>query len=104
MDGILFCDMPWMLRQPESRNTQPSWQSIEQEWPDSAPPYKRLYALGIDAYNLLPWLNYLQIYRHEQLSGETGNLYLDDNNRIHRQLIWARFRRGVPHLLGPDGA
>ncbi len=96
MDGILFCDMPWVLT-PETV-TQPRWSDIEREWQNTAHAFKRLYAMGADAYRLIPWLRYLRSHRQDHFSGATGNLYLDNSNRIHRQLIWARFRGGKPVL------
>ena len=33
------------------------------------------------------------------MSGMTGELYLDDAGRIHRQLTWAKMERGKPRTL-----
>ncbi len=99
MDGIIFCDMPWVLA---PRAGSPNWSEIEAQWQRTAHAFKRLYAMGVDAYRLIPWLRYLRSHREEHLTGETGNLYLDSSNRIHRQLIWARFKGGKARLDKDD--
>lgn len=102
MDGIIFPDIPWVLNASTDRN--PNWEQINRLWSETAPAYRRLYALGIDAYALMMQLDSLQRNRESPIQGETGNLFLDDKNRIHRQLLWARFKEGEPRLLGnPSG-
>ncbi|MBI3772101.1 MAG: penicillin-binding protein activator [Gammaproteobacteria bacterium] len=102
MDGIMFPDIPWVLN--PSADHDPNWEQINRLWSDTAPAYRRLYALGIDAYTLMTQLDALQRNRESPIQGETGNLFLDDKNRVHRQLLWARFKEGEPRLLGdPSG-
>ena len=31
-----------------------------------------------------------------EIDGATGQLYLDEDGRIHRRLAWAQFQRGEP--------
>ena len=61
--------------------------------------YTRFYALGVDAYNLIPHLQYMRDFAYERYSGVTGILQLDGKRRIFRQLPWARFRHGLPQPL-----
>ncbi len=56
-----------------------------------------MYALGIDAYRLIPLIT--NGGRGQQLEGMTGTLYLDDRNRVLRDLPWARIQRGKPWLM-----
>jgi len=97
MNGVFFGDMPWVL--PSETHHKELKKQIVKLWPNASEKYARLYALGIDAYNMIPSLNKLIAYRSEFYQGETGNLYLDDNNRIHRRLLWLGFKRGVPEIL-----
>lgn len=97
LDGILFCDMPWALT--NGAGSKPSWEEFTNIWRASAIPFKRLYAMGIDAYSLMENFNSVGSDPHNGLSAESGNLYRDAANRIHRQLQWARFRNGKPALL-----
>jgi len=97
MNGVFFGDMPWVI--PGESLHAGLKKEINKQWPDASEKYARLYALGIDAYNMIPSLNRLIAYRSEFYRGETGNLYLDDNNRIHRRLLWLGFKRGIPEIL-----
>jgi len=93
IDDLNFCDMPWILN-PANKPKQ----SLINYWPEQQ-RYTRFFALGVDAYNLIPFLGRLQNKTYERFSGQTGNLYLDPFNRIHRELLWARFERGIPKLI-----
>ncbi|MCC6207764.1 MAG: penicillin-binding protein activator [Gammaproteobacteria bacterium] len=93
MDDVIFCDIPWVLTE-DSGNALKA--RVARLWPESFQQYTRFYALGIDAYNIIPYLNNLRQFRYEQYSGETGLLQLGDTNRVFRQLQWARFSNGLP--------
>ena len=93
LNGIIFCDVPWNL---VSQN--PLKDTFEQNWPEHK-AYTRLFALGVDAWHLLQNLGYLSNHNYARFSGETGNIYLGANNRLHRELVWAQFKRGVPVYL-----
>lgn len=95
LNGITFCDIPWLFN-----NAHPGELSLEalQEVSKQFPrAYLRLIALGIDAYNLIPHLDEMEI---NQYSGATGNLLLSENYRIQRNLICAKFSNGVPKSMG----
>lgn len=97
VNGVMFCDMPWTLQaddDPDSLRRQ-----VEALWPDGMRRYSRLYALGIDAFGVLPYLPELATGTLSRYHGVTGNLYVDDSGRLHRELVWARFVKGVPELL-----
>jgi outer membrane PBP1 activator LpoA protein len=59
----------------------------------------RLYALGIDSFNVIPELNRLRRNEFSSFQGETGLLYLDVNDRLLRRLVWAQFVAGKPKVL-----
>jgi len=94
MNDVKFSDMPWTL----SKNNGMK-QKIEQLWPDSSKRYMRLYALGIDAFNIIPELNRLRRNQFSSYQGETGLLYIDVNNRLLRRLVWAQFINGKPRVF-----
>ncbi len=98
MDGITFCDMPWIL--DANAGPKPHWQDITHIWKGDAIPLKRLYAMGVDAYRLIGLIPKLE-NSQDYVSAQTGSLYLDGVNRIHRQLLWANFHRGIPRLIEP---
>lgn len=99
MNGLRFCDIPWILApeelQPAARR------QVAAIWPEQDARYGRLYALGADAYGLLPHLQGLGSLGFDYFDGFTGNLSLDAEGRLHRELVWAEFRAGRPALLEP---
>ena len=97
LNGVMFCDMPWTLQaddDPASLRGQ-----IEALWPDGMRRYSRLYALGVDAFGVLPYLPELATGTLSRYHGVTGNLYVDEGGHLHRELVWARFVKGMPELL-----
>ena len=97
MNNILFVDMPWIL--DTTRQLSLIQDSLNRNWSQDRSNYRRLYALGIDAYRLIPELNRLRLDKSMTLSGETGDLKLTDDNIIHRKLRRAQFVEGKPVLL-----
>lgn len=91
MDGILFCDMPWMLNSTSKQF--PLRQQLQQIFNIEQSRHIRLYAMGIDSYNMLPALRNLQISSLERYEGVTGYLSIDKQQRIIRQLEWAYIER-----------
>ena len=55
----------------------------------------RLFAFGMDAYALLPYMDWLLEHPESYLDGASGQLSADSFGRIHRNLSWARFGAGV---------
>lgn len=98
MEGIIFGDMPWILDAPTPQQAV-RHQAMSLLTQHRNQLERRLVAMGVDAYNLVQRLNVLDQYPYERLQGETGNLRVDAENRVRRQMLWARFVKGVPHLL-----
>lgn len=98
LEGIVFPDIPWILadegEQPLSRSM------LQDTLAKNDPGYGRLFAMGIDSYRLMPHLARLQSSSRETLDGKTGILYLDQNNHIHRQLVWAKMKNGNTEIIG----
>lgn len=100
MNGVLFGDMPWVLGQDQSGRSLRA--AVDPFLSPTDRSLQRLYALGVDAFNLIAVLNPLSRYPYERYQGETGSLSLDAENRVHRELIWTRFSGGRPTVLdGP---
>ena len=96
MRGILLPDIPWLV-QPGT--TAGEREDVQRHLPNSASAFARLYAMGMDALRLVPHLKRLQSTRYESLDGSTGNLYMDELNQIHRQLVWVLLDE-EPKILG----
>ncbi|MGE6791261.1 penicillin-binding protein activator [Pseudomonas guineae] len=96
LNGIMFCETPWLLNVNDPLRQQASTQ-----WPQAGTSLGRLYAMGADAYLLAPRLNQLKALPDTQLPGLTGTLSLNSTQRIERELPWAEFRDGQVQPL-PD--
>lgn len=94
VDGIMFPDMPWTL-EPQS---YPVEQTLTRLWGGLFRHNKRLFALGYDAYRLIPLLQGQHPGFTGYFPGATGQLYVGKNQHIYRQLLWAQFRNGKPVL------
>ncbi len=94
LEGIRFPDAPWLLVAGEKEA------SLAKMLPENLFEYGRLFAMGIDAYRILPHLARLESDENETLDGKTGILHMDRSGRIHRQLVWAEMKRGVPKVIG----
>jgi len=97
MNDIRFGDMPWVLT--ESTSHRGLRNEIEKLISKEGNKHQRLYAMGVDAFNIIAALNTLKAYPYERYQGETGSLSLDEKQRIKRQLSWVYFRSGRPTLL-----
>ena len=97
MDGLIFCDMPWVL--DEAGDWSERRARLAALWPERSNRYQRLFALGFDAYEVVPWLGTLTLPGFGYFPGATGVLTLDGSRTLHRTLEWARFQRGVPQPL-----
>ena len=97
MDGVYFCDSPWIFKDlPKMRLLR---QGMAHLWPSPYHNYIRLYALGLDAYLLTQNLNRLDPTGQNAVPGATGKLYLDNQQNIWQVLQWAQFRDGKPYLI-----
>ncbi len=97
LEGIKFPDIPWILT---SGSGPLSLAAVSKSLGSSQLRYPRLYAMGIDSFELLPHLARLQNSPRESFDGQTGTLYLDGIQQIHRQLVWAEITAGSPKVLG----
>lgn len=97
LNGIMFPDVPWIIA-PDGLSLDVR-RTLARYWPDQAERRARLYALGFDAYRLIPIVN--SGSNDFEIEGMTGTLYVDDRNRILRRLPWAKIQRGRPVLMNP---
>ena len=96
LNGIQFGDMPWMLAK---RGTIYQLRLLQGKWSYAYSQLDRLFALGIDSYAIIPQLNHISNEDGTRFGGVTSGISLDKYGRFHRQLVWARFKRGEPQLL-----
>ncbi len=91
LNGIQFCDIPWFIAPSQTNYAQRGGQI--QTLPEQQ---ARLFAMGVDAFDLATQLKKLSVSPHLAYPGMTGKLSVDERNIITRQLVWAQFKNGVP--------
>ena len=96
LNGVMFPDMPWSLI-PDNVSTSMK-NAIQTSWPPGSIRRGRLYAMGFDAYRLIPLLTNADERAGAPIPGLTGELELV-NGRVFRHLAWAQFVKGVPEFL-----
>ena len=94
LNGLFFTDLPWILDNLD--DPDPLYRSVTEHWPGARGQYPRLYALGIDAFAVLPHLGRLGESDQAVLNGRTGRLTLDTDQRVRRQPRWGTFIKGRP--------
>ncbi len=97
INGLLFCDIPLVLG--DQKQTGSIKAEIVKQWPNKISNSIRLYAIGIDAYNLIPYLKWLKDRPYERFAGYTGKLSIDKNNNVHRTLQWAKIIKGKATVI-----
>lgn len=98
LSGIQLVETPWLLRDfPE----QSELRSLN---PDRYQENARLYAMGLDTFNLLPRLGQLQNDPNATYAGRTGILSISEHGQIQRELTWAQFVNGQLVPVATDEA
>lgn len=92
LDGVTFCDAPWLF---DAQPGLPRRSKLAETDPNAQGPAARLFAFGMDAWALMPYLKWLRTHPGSYLSGATGQLTMDSFGRIHRTPIWAQFVNGI---------
>jgi uncharacterized protein len=92
LDGVEFCDAPWLFGPVPGR---PDRDLVSRQIASANGVGARLFAFGMDAYSLLPFMDWLLSHPDSYLDGATGDLAADSFGRIHRILGWARFNQGI---------
>ena len=100
LNGVVFPDVPWLLsNDPSTRRLK---ESVSGFWPRRGERLARLYAMGYDAYRLIPLLRQGGNEGRLAIPGLSGFLTVDGIGRIHRELPWAQMRRGRPETIIDD--
>lgn len=97
IEGLMFATTPWALG--DSEDARSLQQAIGRYWPRRVDATNSLYAMGYDAWRLVPLL----MRRGDEpvnLQGYTGELVLDKDGRVRRSPALARVQEGVAAPLG----
>lgn len=89
LNGLTFTEMPWMLGEQTTRALRQQYQQL---FPDQDETLQRLFGMGFDAYNLIGSLRQQQQLPAAVFAGLTGQLRLNKDGSLTRQLSWAMYR------------
>jgi len=97
LDGVEFCEVPWLLGATHELSIPTRADLVALK--TASGPAARLFAFGIDAYRLLPHLEWLERNVGKPVIGATGALSADQNGRIRREPGWARYTGAIPRRV-----
>lgn len=89
LNGLTFTEMPWMLGEQSSVELRAQYQQLFKEQDETL---QRLFAMGYDAFKLVGSLRQQQQLPSAVFPGLTGQLRLNPDGSIVRQLSWASYR------------
>ncbi|HEX7749848.1 MAG TPA: penicillin-binding protein activator [Bordetella sp.] len=96
LEGVEFADAPWLFN---AQPGLPNHDDVANALPAARGVSARLFAFGMDAWNLVPYLDWLHEHPGSYLPGASGQLTADQFGRIRRVLVWAKFQDGLAHPL-----
>jgi len=92
LEGVEFSDAPWLF---DAQPGLPRRADLVGSIPATRGVSARLFAFGMDAWGLMPYIDWMRGHPGSYLPGATGQLVADEFGRVRRVLIWARFADGV---------
>lgn len=92
LDGVQFSDEPWLYN---AQAGLPNHAALASLLPTADGPAARLFAFGMDAYALMPYLEWLHTHPGNYLAGATGQLTMDAFQHVQRTPVWVEFQGGV---------
>ena len=90
LNSILFVDIPWILNPDKALK-----ESFNEYLPNAQSQFQRLHALGIDAFALMREYPALKHVASSSIDGSTGQLSINANGKVKRNLSWAQFKKGI---------
>ncbi len=92
LDGLHFCDEPWLY---DAQAGLPDHATLASQLTTASGPAARLFAFGMDAYALIPYLGWLRTHPGSYVAGASGQLTMDMFGHVQRTPIWVEFQGGV---------
>ncbi|GAA5218900.1 penicillin-binding protein activator [Corallincola platygyrae] len=97
LTGVVFSEIPLLL--PASDTQSATLASVKTLWPQRRASEQRLFALGLDAYQVIGQLAQMRAFPGFSVEGMTGRLQVNEYGYISRELNWAKMRNGSAELL-----
>jgi len=92
LDGVRFCDEPWLY---DAQAGLPDHTTLASQLVTAGGPAARLFAFGMDAYALVPYLGWMRSHPGSYVPGASGQLTMDAFGHVQRTPIWVEFQGGV---------
>jgi len=99
LDGVEFAAVPWQVS--TDADLQAARLAAEKQAGAAAQRFPRLFAMGIDAWQLASRMAQSGLESGMTLHGTTGELAVEPDGRVRRYLAWARFDEGRAELVSP---
>ena len=94
LNGVRFPELDWLIDKSESMlNLQSKIASNDSDG------YERIFAMGVDSYNLISQLAVLRDNPDARFHGVTSTIALDQERIVVRTPSWAQFQDGTPELM-----
>ncbi|RCU49874.1 hypothetical protein DU002_09595 [Corallincola holothuriorum] len=97
LTGVMFSEIPLLL--PASEEQSSTRDASKALWPQRSASEQRLFALGLDAYQLIGQLAQMRAFPGFSVEGMTGRLQVSEDGQIKRELNWAKMRNGSAELM-----
>ena len=81
--------MPWFLEPNDPLKNQ-----VRKLWPSFNSSQWRLFAMGFDAFDVIPHLAHMEIIPTYRYSGLTGKMQITPEHGLQRTLTWGIYQRG----------
>ncbi|RDS84414.1 penicillin-binding protein activator [Dyella monticola] len=92
LEGVEFCDAPWLF---DAQTGLPSYHDVASQLPAARDGTAQLFAFGMDAWNLVPYIDWLRSHPGSYLPGASGQLASDTFGNVKRVLSWLKFQDGL---------
>lgn len=83
LENLHFIDMPWVL---PNESVSPMAMQVQALWPQRSTTLQRLFAFGVDAYQLIPFLGSMVNLPQLHYDGLTGTLQINNDKEVVRKL------------------
>jgi len=100
LNNVQFCDIPGNLPENKNNNEFDYRAYLTAKMPKNLSENRRIFALGVDAFNVALKLNDLEQMPFMVINGVTGKLNLSEKNKIKRNLSWAKIQKHKIVSLG----
>lgn len=92
LEGVEFCDAPWLF---DAQPGLPPHAGMAALLPAATGSAARLFAFGMDAYALIPYLGWMRAHPDSYVPGASGQLTMDAFGHVQRTPIWVEFQGGI---------